>query len=162
MSDLQKYHVSKNLFNVSITQGVWAGNTGTSPYVSPSTRRICTSNIINLDSTKTYAVAPRQPDIYVVVKVLDSDGNIVSDSGWKSSVTFSNAYGIVATFRFINESEISPQDFMGVMLNEGTTALPYEPYSADVWHDLAPQQYINGEFVDNANIPEKYQNGSWS
>lgn len=26
----------------------------------------------------------------------------------------------------------------------------------------APQQYINGEFVDNTNIPEKYSGGSWS
>lgn len=120
--------MTENLFNVSLTQGVWAGNAGESPYVSLSSRRICTSNIINLDSTKTYTFAPRQPDMYIVVKILDSNGNIVSDSGWKSNVTFSNAYGIVATFRFANESEISPQDFMGAMLNEGSTALPYEPY----------------------------------
>lgn len=117
-----------NLFNVSLTQGVWAGNAGESPHVSPSTKRICTSNIINLDSTKTYTFAPRQPDMYIVVKILDSNGNILSDSGWKTSVTFGNAYGIVATFRFANESEISPQDFMGAMLNEGSAALPYEPY----------------------------------
>ena len=47
-----------------------------------------------------------------------------------------------------------------VMINEGSIALPYEPY--EEWHDITPQQYINSEFVVNANIPEKYQNGLWT
>ena len=48
-----------------------------------------------------------------------------------------------------------------LMLNSGNSALPFEPYNTEVWHDLTPKQYINEAFVDNSNVPQIYSGGSW-
>jgi hypothetical protein len=47
------------------------------------------------------------------------------------------------------------------MLNTGSTSLIYEPYSTDVWHDLAPQRYTSSTWVDSTKAPRRYQNSTW-
>lgn len=157
MSNLQKYHVSKNLFDGTLYGGAWAPNF-----------------VINTDGIN--------PDIYKSLKIYLKAGaytvsfarhvNIVRrlfDGGYNqdtladiSELTFtiSNDGYIGISFRATATPAIN-WDNSPIMVNIGSTALPYEPYTTDVWHDLAPQQYINGVFVDNANIPEKYSGGLW-
>lgn len=48
-----------------------------------------------------------------------------------------------------------------VMLNLGSTALPYEPYSTDVWHEIPLKVYDSSGDTWTESTAKKYSNGSW-
>ena len=81
----------------------------------------------------------------------------------KRSVTITSATTakfIRFAYYFQAAPEAAHDDLSQIMINEGLSTVTYQPYG-NIWKDITPQQYINGEFVDNANIPEKYSGGSW-
>lgn len=160
MSNLQKYHVSKNLFNATIEQG-----SITQSEDIEANNRIRTKEFIDIDSDYITLSWNSEQNTETYIMMYDANEGYVRGEGWSTSPVTkpipSNVKKIRIIWRYTSQADILPSAVNSVMAVSGQTALPYEPYSADVWHDLAPQQYINGEFVDNANIPEKYSGGSW-
>lgn len=169
--NLQKYHVSKNLFDLSAYYSVDSG----------VTNMTVTNNEMSYTTTETYrAIRYQFPFPYYseytiyfseesqntaleIRRYKDGDivGNVVRVlAGVTQTLYNSEDYDEIRIY-ISNGTYVGDCKIINIMLNTGSTALPYEPYSADVWHDLAPQQYINGVFVDNTNIPEKYSGGSW-
>lgn len=169
MSNLQKYHVSKNLFNeATAVYGKYIDSNGVEQISSTGENNH--STYIPVKSGLQYTLAETKPYYDSIVSAIAwytsskvfirRDSATLPNLAGRTSNTWtapSNAaYAIINFYRYPNFGGGND------MLNEGITPLPYEPYSADVWHDLAPQQYINSEFVDNANVPEKYTNGEWT
>ena len=153
MSNLKKYHVSKNLFdeiypNLSTNIQYLPINVGSGQFTSSTTTPIQgTSASLWIMSGNVSSGAALSNNLY---------------KGQNRTVTAIDGYITIAYRKTVaaGSPEINPSDY-DTMINSGSTALSYEPYSADVWHDLAPEQYVSGEFITNANIPEKYQNGTW-
>ena len=157
MSNLKKYHVSKNLCNPTPYKinyyinenGIETSIAGFNIYkVSVSPNADYTLSLSEYMSGSTARI-----HAYTNGTWIEQIAAITLQSLPKAFTTPNNCFEI--------HFSITQNANNKIMLNTGSTALTFEPYSADVWHDLAPQQYINGEFVDNTNIPEKYQNGTW-
>lgn len=157
MSNLQKYHVSKNLFDATWESGS-IGNTGGN---FSDTNAIRTVEYIECEAEKLYSFSPELDVTETWVNYYDNNGGL---SRYKIiDGTFTTPQGCTRLRFRLSKTDIGVAPILQPlsMLNVGTP-LPYEPYSADVWHDLAPKRYENGTFVDTTDNPEKYQNGSWS
>lgn len=171
MSNLNKYHVSKNLFdkdNTTIYNAYFSIDSESSIWItnadSRSVKIPCEPN-----TQYTLSISSAIPIFRICAS---STANIEPSGGGVRVRTIIRSVNIAectfttsandACLLFQGSASAVNEWFNSLMLNTGNSALPYEPYSTDIWHDLAPQQYINGEFVDNANIPEKYSGGSWS
>lgn len=172
MSNLQKYHVSKQLFdkdNPDIVEYYTNSTTGVYTY-SQNTRSViisCQSNTTYSATKSVQGTAPRfslscydnypQENDIATAKVVNNDAMQLT------LTTTANSQYLVLFFYYLNPPNVSEiQQIMDtLMINEGQP-LPYEPYSIDVWHDIAPKRYENGAFVDTVNNPEKYSGGSWS
>ena len=177
MSNLQKYHVSKNLFNIN-------GETDTtSPYITIINNNgikfenVPSGNYVRITYSAEYAADTYYISCvasgahYSAIRLFSNSsftgatynsyyGGYFRDfamDGFSTSLTFDNDFklGFIA-----NAEGGATFTISDIMLS--TTEADYEPYSTDVWHDLAPKRYENGAFVDTADNPEKYQNGSWS
>lgn len=63
-------------------------------------------------------------------------------------------------FTYMSPTAGYPDDLSAIMLNAGTTAIPYEPYG-DIWADvpISTRKYINESWVDIS--PKQYVNGEW-
>lgn len=183
MSNLQKYHVSENLYNpYTVEKGrLDSGEvTGSTDVTIDNT----THNSITFSVTLQYrgVITDYIPIPNNVTRLMfsfvksgvntgvkaafyddektwlsDVDGSITSTTMGFTPPTNSVYMRLVITTQTTGSATIS-----NMMLNYGSVAKPFEPYSDDVWHDLAPTRYENGVFVDTADNPEKYQNGSWS
>ena len=162
MSNVSKYHVSKNL-SKSIKVG-----TGLSRYsnillidadIEPDT-----TYTLSFDANAGYSLYTNE-NIFTRSAVIDTNDsrNTITATTKSTLDKSSSAQYSGGKWIFLKANQVMPESAVitNVMLNTGSTALPYEPYSTAVWHDLAPKQYINGEFTDNADIPEKYQGGLW-
>ena len=144
--NFKKYHVSRNLFDGTLLNGYFKNNTfelggsGTiyksiKVYLTAGTYTISTSNQIRVIRTIFDDVWSTQniPDASPYNFSIATDGYIgisiqatQNDTPWDSSTT--------------------------IMLNEGSTALPYEPYSSEVWHDTP--NYIHKTATDTlTSIP---------
>ena len=158
MSNLQKYHVSKNLSPINTfnkTTDLYYSITFSEP-LAVGTYTIA-ANITSDTGVTSARISFRKSDL-----TQDVATNITIEEGISSvTVTLSAPCSAIFFYGSTTVYDNVPIKYDNIMLNTGSTALPYEPYSADVWHDLTPQQYINDEFVDNANILEKYSGGSW-
>ena len=164
MSNVKKYHVSKNLYNNATTeQGYriqWETGNAYADATALMSDYITVSNdiyrsdkayfVIGYNANKEY-IGAFNGTTHLWVKEFPNPTTYI-EVAQDSNVVFIKlmSYG---SYEALTSTS---------MLNTGSTQLPFEPYDTEVWHDLAPQQYVNGEFVDNANIPEKYANGSWS
>lgn len=161
--NFKKYHVSRNLFDYStITTGYriqWAtGN----DYADPTAVRSdyipvnagtysCSDNVIVLgyDTNKNYLGA--------------TDGNGVFEKIAKNpishfTISANSDCKYIKILSFYNSQ--TPMNIDSeTMLNTGSTALPYEPYSSEVWHD---SHYIkvNGEWQAVASAHER-SGGQW-
>ena len=166
MSNLQKYHVSKNIspikdFTNTITDTksilsvvIRLYNGATS--LGEKAYNITTTGIQSINSV----VVTSTPITRIYIK---HNGSRTDISILDINVDFPNGqFWFTADYISINPTVVGGIQLTNIMLNRGTSALPYDPYSADVWHDLAPKRYENGAFVDTSNNPEKYSGGSWS
>jgi len=120
---------SKNLFDYTITQGSFAietGNEQASPY------RVRTNMPNFMLPAGTYTINVDGADD-IVIYCYDDNGYVQSASftGWAPTprkFTLNSSLYVRFAFRFGNNAAISPSNINYVMLNSGSTALPYEPY----------------------------------
>ena len=157
MSNLQKYHVSKNLFDGSLFNGIYRDADFN---IMPDSSNVYKCCKIYLDAgTYTMSFAKAVRIVRLIINETYTENVAENVTNYTFTVNNDSYFGI--TFRDETSSS-TVWDNSPIMLNTGSTALPYEPYSTDVWHDLAPKRYENNAFVDTTNNPEKYSNGSWS
>lgn len=177
MSNIQKYHVSKNLLYSSRTQTVGSILTvqqtiGSSDFIFNKSVSVSdtSANVdvditlnagtytlsvvgLNLFNTDYDRIFMRRDDSTIVVQNVQTNR---PRNFTLNETTHINRLTIVADSQSTYDNAT-----INIMLNEGASPLPYDPYSADVWHDLSPQIRENGVFIDTTNNPEKYQNDSW-
>ena len=73
-----------------------------------------------------------------------------------TSINTTNATNLRLCF-YINNESIDKSNLSNLMLNEGSTAKPYQPYYD--WLAVPYKRYVNGEWVEYND--QKYHNGSW-
>lgn len=122
-----------NLFDGAVEQGSFNGNTGAE---IDSQIRIRTSFSISLPSG-TYTINATGIDNIVVYVYIDPDTSdkTASITNWHTApLTFTLSDNRFVRFAFskTNNSKISIIDISQIMLNSGSTALPYEPYGYKV------------------------------
>lgn len=162
MANLKIKHISKNLLDWATVQDNYGINN--SGDVISQNGRIATVTPINVENIDSVFVSWTSNDNSMrYIYAIFSNGVLVERVANKyvnSTVDVSAADSMYICF--YSAVNITKNDITNVMINSGTTGQPYEPYSADIWHDLAPKRYENDAFVDTVDNPEKYSNGSWS
>ena len=170
MSNLQIYHVSKNLFDKNNTT-VYNAYIGNNSYWLLNADSLSIKILCNPNSIYTLSINVPNNAVFRIYETDNenaepaSSETVLLTETIRGTTNQSYSFTTLATTKAIvfQGSAAYVADWINtLMLNTGSGPLPYEPYSSEVWHDLAPQQRINGVFVDNANIPEKYSGGSWS
>ena len=120
--DSIKKSTGKNLFNATLDRY--------------ATNRVRT-NVYSVLPNTTYTISVGTSGISVVNYYKDINQSDISDSGLKSMpytfTTPSNCYYIQQIIRKSDDSAITLDELSTIMLNEGSTALPYEPYGK-VWY----------------------------
>lgn len=122
---------SKNLFNSSIQQG----NITSTGYDTTSTTRICTNSFIKVEPGGIYTLSFTGTDIsyYDACYFTTNSFPRNSESGWVSngsSFTVPNDCEYIQfSFRKTASSTITPSEISNIMLNPGSTASTYEPYT---------------------------------
>lgn len=129
MADSQKYGRTANLFDGTIEQGTITGQ-GTD---SAASNRVRTAGYTALDAG-TYTLSFSTTGTGVVfVFLYDSSNNFVGriPTDWANqpyTFTLDNSYKIRFAIKHPEETSIVPSDVTNIMLNTGSTALPYQPY----------------------------------
>ena len=133
--DSIKKSTGKNLFdknNLTIEIGTISA-TGSFDY---STERV-RSYWIEVKENTTYKISTSNSDLQIVPYYYNSSKTFISfDSGWKNfPFTFTTPVNTkYVAFLFKNSTNNpTPSSLTNIMLNEGSTALPYEPYGK-VWY----------------------------
>lgn len=154
------YHVSKNLFDNEIASGYYDadGNLIEDATTSHSTTYIPTEGGRTYTiSGLWYAPGPVGMANFAVYE-WDSNKNWLRRSN-RQYPTSSNriTFTIGANTAYFT---LQIQTTHGnIMLNEGSTALPYEPYSTEVWHDI--KDYIM-DTTWKDHVVYNRSNGSWN
>lgn len=152
--NFKKYHVSKNLFDK------------TSEYVVGSTTY--NYKISGLDPNKNYTCSTNFVKTVGTASVYFNGGNSLDNGVWSDTPrTFKpNSNGDIIVYIRYQTQEGAPaiyDDVMAgtiwVMVNEGSTPLPYEPYSSEVWHDLT-DHIMSTTWQDGSTYSRS--GGSWS
>lgn len=171
---IKKYHVSKNLYennaddyrNGQYVNGEWQD--------TPS--RI-TSQFIPVEGGKQYNITVSgQVAALINFNFFDTNniwlGNrstqglepaTTTQTEWYTNVLPSNAAFLCFTYSYYGDRSlsISAADMipLDIMVNEGSTALPYEPYG-NTWQSIPYKRYENGEWVEYND--KKYESGQWT
>jgi hypothetical protein len=147
--NFRRYHVSKNLFDKNATH-----TTGQTAYrytitgLTPNQYYTCSTNFVSQSYNKEAA-------IYF-------DGGSTATNGVDATTPKSfrcdNTGTMTIFVRFQATSQTNPaiyDDLMSgtiwIMLNKGSTPLPYEPYSSEVWHDIPYYQHKTA--TDTLTLP---------
>ena len=139
--NLNKYHVSKNLFDEiypNITQDTLKYK---SIYVGDGDFTLSTNCPRYSNSAVLFLLAGN------VSSGASTSNNGVS-VGISRTATAVNGY-ITIAYRYYTNTD--PRDYQ-TMLNSGGIALPYEPYSSEVWHDIS--YYIYKTDIDTITTPD--------
>ena len=147
--NFKKYHVSKNLFDKYAEH-----TTGQTAYqytisgLTPNQKYTCSTNFV--------AEAAKEASIY-----FNGGSTATNGVAYSSPKTFTcGSTGTMRLYvRFEGTSQSNPaiyDDLMNgtiwIMMNEGSTSLPYEPYSSEVWHDTP--YYIRKTGTDTLTLPD--------
>ena len=141
---IKKYHVSKNLFDCEIEQGTW--NVNTNPPTKASVNNRCrTSNFISIEENTQYTVSLSNTEIMAIIHFLDDTKTFISETqGWevtpRSFTTPSDCKYIDIIFKKGADINFTPSECGNLMLNTGSTALPYEPYG-NIFKDWFYRKY---------------------
>lgn len=142
--NFKRFHESKNLFDKNATY-----TTGQTSYqytitgLTPNQYYTCSTNFISQGVSK-------EASIY-----FNGGSTVTNGVDVNSPKTFrcNNTGTMFILVRFQATSQSNPaiyNDLMNgtiwIMLNEGSTPLPYEPYSSEVWHDIP--YYIHDTSTD--------------
>ena len=129
---IKKYHKSANIFTRNNeTEGVYLSTSGNE---NPSTGW-CASAYIRVNPNETYTFVPNSTGANNPKHVMfDINFNAVGyvGSGQQTFTTTDDT----AYMRFSYRSSSS-----NMMLNSGSSPLPYEPYDPEVWHDIPYRKY---------------------
>lgn len=145
--NFKKYHVSKNLFdgeypNISGTIQYRALNLGNGTYTLSSTVEISPGSAGTL---------------FFLAGNVSSGASTATNAVYKDNpitVTTTNGYITIAYRTYGIDTPFGKE----TMLNEGSTPLPYEPYSSEVWHDLT-QHIMSTTWQDGSTYSRS--GGSW-
>lgn len=139
---IKKYENSYNLFGATLENNAFNAD-GTT---TPANYRVASDFMADMLSAGEYTINATGSDGGVVVYVYDSTQTIINDLCYKSwqnlPFTFSldqSAY-VRFGFRHADNSTILPSSVTNVMLNLGSSALPYEPYGK-AWHTVPYRKY---------------------
>lgn len=165
--NFKRYHESKNLFDESTAVfGKYIDSNGVEQ--TSTTGENNHSDYIPVKSGVQYTLAETKPSYsgivsaiawYTSAKVfIQRDSATLPSLAGRTSNTWtapSNAsYAIINFYRYQNfENEND-------MLNEGSTALPYEPYSSEVWHDISSYKQAAGSWITGTAYERS--GGSWT
>lgn len=124
-----------NLWNYTIEQGGWSAAAGTIPAKTlpdnPTYPIRCRAAYIMPIPSNTMSFTC-QSGIKINFVWINANGVSLGGSGWQqsgSTVTApENAASVTFILAKVDDSTCSPNDFQNIMLNLGSTALPYEPY----------------------------------
>lgn len=159
------YHVSKNLFDKDNTtiykayfnnEGEWLISDDASSIkfpCSPNTQYTLsipdTLTIFRIYESSNPNLEPSTPGSYA--NQITRNSNVMQYTFTTSSTAQILLFQGTATA--VNEW------FNGLMLNLGSSALPYEPYSSEVWHDLT--QHIMSTTWQDGSAYER-ESGAWT
>lgn len=155
--NFKKCHVSRNLFDnfdiVGQVPSISSGNLVNSALGG-------TTSFIKIDSNEIVLSYSVNANIYLFLYDNDSQfiGYTQKTNGepiYSTSITgYSNA-----VYCRVRVDKLADFSNANLMLNYGSTVLPYEPYSTEVWHD---SHYIrvNGEWQSVASAHER-SGGQW-
>ena len=127
--NFKKYHASRNLFDGTLLNGYFKNNTfelGGSGTIYKSIKVYLTAG--------TYTISTSN-QIRVIRTIFDdvwSTQNIPDASPYNFSVATDGYIGISIQ---ATQNDTPWDSSTTIMLNSGSTPLPYEPYSSEVWHD---------------------------
>ena len=139
------YRNSLNLFNVNIEQGTFSSETA---LPVPSENRVRTSDYIELTAA-TYTIAFSGAE-KIYLYVFDTNNNYIRDessSFWNNqpfSVVLTNNRKIKFAISKTDNTPLTPTDVSNIMINRGSTALPYEPYNIVDWYTNNGHSYSSG------------------
>lgn len=155
--DYIRKSTGKNLFDGNVEQGAISQNNNQTyeQCKTSNSTRIRTVNLIPLDTSKSYKISIGSGYSYVI-QTFNSEGKLYGSGTWETTPkTITNVPYIAIAFKKTSEANITPSEIKDiyVMLNEGTTALPYEPYGTD-WYKYS----AIGKVVLNGS--EDWQEGS--
>lgn len=163
--NFKKYHVSKNLFDPNSTRyhmGKGANNqiapfgNGAMFYIEAESNMTYTIKVHTTDSTFVRLYLSNAPIVENVVKSY----NVISESEniMNPEVTISNTDYAYLWIQ-IGGAWYTEHGGSSIMLNTGSTPLPYEPYSSEVWHDIPYYQHKTA--TDTLTLPAViYPNGT--
>lgn len=148
--NFKRFHESKNLIDKA-----WLTN---DRQLSPSTGlpteragRIATINPIdvsNIDTvTLTFSLGTTGSEFFMY-SIFSGDTLIerVANKSSGDTINVTNADALYICL-YIGTT-VTVDDVQWIMLNTGSTPLPYEPYSSEVWHDTQVYIRSSGEWVE--------------
>lgn len=174
--NFKRYHVSKNLLfapttgatteplivsytsnssEFTINKAVTANNVSTSVpcniVLNPGTYTIKIQglNTTGLNLDRIYLV---DSDNVIIVQ------NVVNNTSVQFTIAETTTIEKIAFIAAA--SSVYNNQAAYIMLNEGSTALPYDPYSLEVWHDIPT--YKRSVLVWNTDTAYERSDGSWT
>lgn len=168
---LKKYHVSENIWGDTITTTDYIDGQGN--IVTPQNGDIFDQKEITVTPSSNYTFSWSNFVIgtdnnvpYIRICFYTSNGgtfinriliapNVYPDKYATFTIPSNCTY---VDIRIDNETSARGQYYENLMLNQGSTPLPYDPPTD--WYDISYRRYENGEWVEN-NV-KKYIGGSWS
>ena len=122
--------LTANLWGDTLEQGTISSSTG---QPSSADNRVRSKNGLRL-ATGTYTIATDSGKS-VSARIYNIDGTYNRSGGFSGNpVSFSldDEYLVKFIIQYANDSNLSPSDVQQIMLNTGSTALPYEPYGYEI------------------------------
>ncbi len=155
--NFKRYHVSKNLFDErTITEGYYGAQSVNYNIFSADNKYRSFSKNLKAGTYTLNIIADET--MYILRCNNDIDGVISVSSNPPYTFTLSADTTIYVSWRNTNTTNSFTN--MTVMLNTGSEALPYEPYSSEVWHDIPT--YKRSVLVWNTDTAYERSDGSWT
>lgn len=149
--NFKKYHVSRNLIDYTTVESTsYATATLIPGGITISGQYYVQFSSVNFTVGRSYTMSWTEKSISGTVRIMwrfrYSDGtySVMPSSG----ISLIAEKEVSALLLYVNGSstESGVAEITNIMLNEGSTALPCEPYSSEVWHDTP--HYIHNTSTD--------------
>lgn len=125
-----------NLFDGEVEVGSWIIHTQPCSKIATNTR-MRNANFIKVDKNSTYSITlSSEKNVSLLIHFLDAQCNYINETTWQNNIlnfnTPSQCEYINIIFKKGNNEVMALSDIFNIMLNSGSTALPYEPYGYKV------------------------------
>ena len=140
-----------NLFDGEVELGSWNINTQPCSKIVTNTR-MRNANFIKVDENSTYSITlSSKKNVSLLIHFLDAQCNYIRETTWQNDILIFNTPSqceyINIIFKKGNNEVMALSDIFNIMLNAGSTPLPYEPYGYRV-----PVTVTNGTDTQTTNI----------